>query len=167
MKQAFSILICFLVMMFIGCSKNEHASASSVDKQIASEIEQIENIESFDTETVKALSVVIRTRIKNNNSESNIEYTPKNQHIYNIVKSTENETLKETSLNKLDYISQEDWSIKIKKSEILKFLASKNISLSNISDIIPFYTKDGVFDYLLIGGQKITYQELAENFNLK
>ena len=169
MKQIFYIFVCFLFLIFAGCSKQEQAVASSIDSQVAAEIEQIENIESFDDETIKSLAVIVRTKIKNENKTIKAEYTPKNTRIYNIVKETANETIeKDKNKKRIDYVldSQKEWTKEIKKSEILKFLKTKNISLSNISNISPQYLSDGSFDHLLIGGKKITYSELSNNFDL-
>ncbi|MBQ8424522.1 MAG: hypothetical protein IJX17_00690 [Clostridia bacterium] len=61
----------------------------------------------------------------------------------------------------------ENWSIKINKSDILKYLKSKHIKLSNISNIQTKYNDDGSLASITIAGNTISYTELKNHFGLK
>lgn len=167
MKRIIVCFFSFIIFCFCaGCSNSSKtASASSLDIAVTEELEQIENIESFDDETIKALSVIIRTKKKNNFSTS--EYSPKNEHIYNIVKSTTGEVLENNSSNvNFSYEENDEWSVEIKKFEVLKYLSKSNISLSNISSLEPVFDENNNLLGLNIGSKFISYEELEKEFNL-
>lgn len=169
MKRFFVCFFIFCFLPFFCCcsnTKTEASASSQEDLLVLKELEQIENIYSFDDETVKALSIVIRTNNKNSN-KSIEEYSPKNEHIYNIVKSTSGKIL--TFKNKppvLNYNKNDDWVVSIKKFDILKFMSSKNISLSNISEIEPRFDSNGLFLGLFVAEKFLSYEELKTEFKL-
>lgn len=167
MKRIIVCFFSFIIFCFCaGCSNNSKtASASNLDIAVTEELENIENIESFDDETIKALSVIIRTKKKNKFSTS--EYSPKNEHIYNIVKSTTGEVLENTSHNvNFSYKENDVWLVEIKKFEVLKYLSKRNISLSNISSLEPVFGENNNLLGLNIGSKFISYEELDKEFNL-
>lgn len=199
MKNIKNILIIFvfalaLVFSFSGCSEKEKIVESSVEAMTLCELEQIDGIENFSDETIKALSVIIRTNNKNDN-ETNFAYIPNNKRIEKLVEETNgkilvqknNEDLNENNIaspifigtlnennqiknNKLDYINSEGsktWSVVIKKSAILNYLKKNNISLSNISDIKTNNDNDGKLLSISIGNKEIPYSSLKENFGIK
>ena len=94
MKKFYIFALCFFVVFCCGCKSNETASASALDLIVTQELEQIENIDTFDDETIKALSVVIRTKHKNLETKPKENYKPKNQKILKLVKMSKNDVLK-------------------------------------------------------------------------
>ena len=83
-----------MCLFFCGCSKNKtaeniaesQASTNDIDMAVAAEISELENVTNFSDETIKALSVVVRTNLLNNETKidlaqneynSNINQTPK------------------------------------------------------------------------------------------
>ena len=192
MKRLNYIFISLLfILCFVGCSKKEKIQTDALEAMTICELEQIENISSLNDETIKALSVVIRTNLKENIDE-NFAYIPNNERLAKLVYSTKGETLNfnenrldeeftETSAyygsmsnnifknKKINYTYKKEdvWTVKIKKFQILKFLNKKNINLSNMSKIEPVVLDDGRIEYIKIGSKNISYNELANEFKLK
>lgn len=167
-RNIFLIIFCFyLSFLFCSCAKNtEYASADNTDLAITKKLEEIENVSMFEDETIKSLACIVESQ---ENIETNIEYSPKDERIYKLVK----ETRKNPPKNKDKYKNlslkkdKEDWVVVIRKFEILNFLAKNNISLTNISEIEPIFADDGTFESLVIGNNTIEYKTLAEEFGLK
>lgn len=159
------ILFCFI---FCGCSQsNPTASADDLDMYIASEIENNYNTPALDDETIKALSVIIRTKVKKENIELKKEYNISDEHILNIVKQTNGKVLKNNGeLAYVDQPTSEDWIVYIKKYDLLKYLSEKNISVSSISSIEPLFSDDETLVGVVIGGKTISFEALSKRFNI-
>jgi hypothetical protein len=180
----FSVLC---LICFSGCGKQYIASADNLEESVASELSCIPNFENLDDETAKALSVVVRTKLKSSNENvdsnssqvsskssskisSNSSSKPSAKSI-KIAEQTKGEVL---SLSKTDanniqiFDGQNDtWSVSVDKSNILSFLSKKNISLSNISKFEPEFDNNKNLINLSVAGQKISYEELEQEFGLK
>ncbi len=178
MKKLISIFCCFFVIFLLfGCSKKEsYVPVENLEHRVSSELEEIDNIQNLSDETIKALSVVIRTNLLNDNQNNkniseNKEYSTVHNHIYDIIKETSGEVLKSSEgLKKFEIeesYSNGLWEIQIKKSDLLNYLNKNNISLSNISNITPVFDEDNNFLYLVVGGKVIYYNELKDEFGLK
>ena len=183
MKRLGLILICICLCFCCSCSKKEsntqvaskQAHASELDKQVAFEIENYKNIDSLEDETIKALSVVIRTNILNGEIEkkSTEEYSVKNEHILKLTTETSGEILsKENNSNDSvtiyieDESEPEEWTKEIKKVEILKYLKKKDISLSSISNIKNKTNDNGRTQKIIVGGKEINYNEIMKEFDI-
>lgn len=184
MKKLFLILIC-VCLCFCGCSKNnstvptaeKQASATTNDVNLAvtKEIESQEGFEKFNDETIKALSIVVRTNLLNskNTEIQNDEYSPKSKHIYELVKQTNGLVLKSENddeiLNHI-YIEtnevEQEWVKDIKKVEILKFLTQNNISLSSLSNIKPERDENGRTTSLNLNGKIIPFEDVMNEFEI-
>lgn len=163
------ILSIFILSFFIfcGCDKNTTASASSSHEDIAYEIEQIKGVENFSDETIKALSVIIRTN-QNKNSYKQKEYSLNNPHILELVKETSGEIINKKDNTPIYYsLDTYKWNKEIKKSEILKFLKNKNIRLANIASTRIIKNKNGQAEALEIGNNIIDIDELVKEFSLE
>ena len=194
MKKIFSILLFFIITFSLcSCSNSNKMTALNMDYSVSDEILEINNLNNLSDETIKALSVVIRTQLSNglknedllyknisetndNNDDINDKSENDNlyddemkEKIYNLVNQTKGETIKTQNLKNIKYIDNSNnfnWQIKINKSELLEFLNKKNINLTNISDIEPYYNNNNELSYIKIGGKTISYNELKSNFNL-
>jgi len=166
-----------------------------MEHTVAYELSNIDINHNLDDETLKALSIIIRTNLVNNSSSLNYsnEKVNENQnnfdHYYQIASSTSGKILETNSnepilykinsnFNNVDSYSNietlnsnskddSNWSLDIKKSKILSYLNKNNISLSNISDITPVFDDNGNLKHLTIGGKDISYSELKREFNIK
>lgn len=173
MKKFLLFFFAFTFLCFVGCGKTETISAQNMEYRIAEEIEGMENSESFDDETVKALSVLIRGNILSGKENVNLnnEYTGKNEHILKLTKDTAGEVLlyndKLVPVKIENGEENQTWQTEIKKSEILNFLNQNGISLSNISKISPKINERGEFEGLLVAEKLISYSDLKETFGLK
>lgn len=170
------ILIIALTFIFSGCSnkKNQSTTAQTMEYAVAYELSKLENIENLDNETLKALTVVIRTNLSRNpkNAPQNINKDSINEKYINISNETKNQILSEDKKTPAEvsykYNSEEgSWGKEIKKSEILGYMLKNKISLSNISNVEQIVNEDNELEYLIIGGKKIPFIELKDKFNLK
>jgi len=163
------LLISFSLLLFVACKNNETSNAASVDKQVCYELQQIENIDTFSEETIKAMSVVIRTNLENEKNTKNVNFENFNDKLYKIVKSTSNKKLKQKSTNKkliLKNNSDKTWQRKINKTDILSYMLSKGINLANISSIETKYNNQNKLESITVAEKEILYSELKEIFNL-
>ena len=171
------ILIVFPTIFLFGCSKKSDIVESSVEALTLCELEQVEGVENLSDDTIKALSVIIRTNIKNSDYQ-NFAYVPNNKRLSKLVKETNGETLDSISTSsinlnnqtykKIGYIKDnETWKVEIKISQILKYLKNNNINLSNISNINPIYSDENCLTGIEIGGKFISYEVLEKEFGLK
>ena len=181
-KFSVLILCVFLsVMGFGGCSQKEEIVQSSVEAMTLFELEQIEGVESLSDETIKALSVVIRTNLSGHEEVQNFAYIPNNKHLAELVTQTAGVTINNLSDFEAVYASssrtlsenlfyfkgKNSWVVEIKKSHILSYLNQNGISLSNISDFEPVYSQDHLLEAIRLGGKTIPYETLKSEFGLK
>ena len=193
MKKVFCFVsflcLCFCSLFFCACSKNQtptqiaetQATTNQLDAKVAEEISSIENIETYSDETIKALSVIVRTNLSNNiNSQTeydannyiyNNEYIINNNHILELVKQTSGETIKTNSEKTESFeiktnASTEAWELEIKKSKILEFMKKNNISLSNISNFNIVKDESGNIKKLEIGSKEFFVEDLIDAFDL-
>ena len=168
MKKIFSIIVVLLIFLTSGCSKTTNVSnATNLEDVVAYELEQIDNTQNFDDETLKSLSVIIRTNTILNNDFQDKNYTP-SQRYKDIVNETKNQTLKINGNAEFIDISTQnyEWKKSIKKDKLLEFAYLNNISLSNLSNIEPIYKEDKI-EKINIAGNSFDYKNLAENFDLE
>ena len=174
----FFICLSVLVCLFSCKKAPAQIEAQTMDYKVAETIENIDGIENVDDETIKALSVVVRSNILSENQNAlayensyGSAYSGKNEHILSLTKETANEILtKNESPASFEIVTDEKisaWEVEIKKSDILKFLNKNNISLSSISKIEPEINESGELVSLCVGGKNIPYLSLKEEFNLK
>lgn len=189
MKKNLIFILCLFMFVFAGCSKNNDTSfvADKISDQsqtenqttllVLNELEKIENINNLDDETIKALSVISRTNILNNNATFDndliIEKSSYNERLINLINETEDEILSyENNDTKLDNILIETktenniWKKEIKKGDILKYLKENNISLANISETEYEINDEGFVENLIIGGKNISLKTLSKEFGL-
>lgn len=168
-KIYFLTLLIFCFGLFVACSKTGYEpTAQTVEHSVSQNLSNIEGIESFDDETIKALSVVVRTNIKNNNLKQDNSNNEINERILFLTKQTEGEILSNSDKIEIENIDDNyTWEKNIKKYELLKFLNKKNISLSNISNIEPSLDESGKLNSLNFGGKNIEFKELQEEFGLE
>lgn len=171
-KLFFYLLI--IPFVLVGCSKSSNENeAINMNYSVAEELSKIENIEELDDETIKALSVVIRTnKMLNNDTVLNKdEYQAVNEHILELTKETDGQILSNTNepLKISQTVEKEEttWKRTIKKSELLNFLNKNGISLSNLSNINPIFDDEGNLTYLSIAEKNISFDVLKEEFDLK
>ena len=155
-------------MGIIGCSNTTQklTSKTDINKIVAVQLENIDK--NYSDETLKALSVILRTNQTINNSETT-ENTPSEKYL-EIVNKTKNEVLKDKNNNLIE-ISLTDnteyhWQKNIKKSKILEFALKNKINLTNISDIEPVFENEKVKG-INIGGKFFDYQMLITEFRLE
>lgn len=172
MKKYFLVILGFILMFFVACGKLEkQTNLSNLETMVASELEQINQNSpagNLSDETLKALSVTIRTNLKINQASQ--AKTNASERFVNIAKQTEGQVLKnkngnlvETSLeNNEDYA----WQKSIKKSELLEFASKNNISLTSLASTKPV-TENGRVVGLRVGGKYFNYETLAKEFNLE
>ena len=175
-KNKFLIFWCliFICINFVACKNNNiNFEANTMEDCVAYEVSQIENLLNYDDEEIKALCVVVRTKLYNNPSmlNKNFDKSKINEKIKTLANSTSGEILKngENTAN-ITYSTKnidEVWHENIKKSKILKFMLNKGVSLSNISNIEPQNADDGTLKALKVGGKEISYEELKNDFNLQ
>ena len=176
MKKFLSIICIVLVtILFAGCTKPaKYDAAESLEHHIANNIENINNIQKVSDETIKALSVIIRTNSLNENKNfaenSKKTYDENHNKIYLISSQTKGEILtNNNSISKLE-ISEDFspyWETEIKKSSLLSFLNKNNISLSSISNISQEVDEKGNINAVIIVGKKIEYNAIKDEFSLK
>lgn len=183
----FVLIFCVCLLstaLLCGCSKKENIVAGAADAMTICELEQIEGVENLSDETIKALSVIIRTNKQNENVKS-FAYVPNNKRIADLVLKTSGETISMDNSSKIstvalfpvssnvdnekiDYaLGGDTWTVEIKKSKILSYLQQNNINLSNISDFKPLYSEDGLLTGIMLAGKTIPYETLRAEFGLK
>lgn len=168
MKKIFSIFVVLLIFLTSGCSKTTNVSnATNLEDVVAYELEQIDNSQNLDDETLKSLSVIVRTNTILNNDFQDKNYTPSKKY-KDIVNETKNQTLKINGNVEFIDISTQDyeWKKSIKKDKLLEFAYLNNISLSNLSNIEPIYKEEKI-EKINIAGNSFDYKKLAENFDLE
>lgn len=168
MKKYFIILLSILYIGLIGCSTTTQKSTQKTDinKMVAVQLEDIDK--NYSNETLKALSVILRTNQIINNIETT-EKTPSEKYL-EIVNTTKNEILKDKNNNlveiSLNNNSEYHWQKNIKKSKILEFALKNKIKLTNISDFEPVFENEKVKG-INIGGKFFDYQMLITEFGLE
>lgn len=166
MKKLYIFLFVFLTIFSSGCKSNKTAEASQLDLAVLQELEQIENIESLDDETIKALSVIVRTKHKNNSQKSKLNYKPKNEKILKLVKMSKNDILKNENPNTF-FAKSKTWKKIFEKHEIFKILSNNNISLSSLSQISPGVDENQNMLGVFFGQKFIDSKTVAEMFELE
>lgn len=148
----------------------KQADAVSQNEQVAYELEKIEGIENFDDETIKALSVILRTNLLKNETLPDLNTTTSNQRLVELASQTDGEILVEENSNSFEpfKITAEEvvWKKEIKKADILKYLKENNISLSNLSNIETEKQSDGRTKTLKVGGKGFDIKELINRFDI-
>lgn len=229
------IVICLMIFSVSLCScdnKKQVQTANTMEYRVSSEMSSLENAENLSDETIKALSIVIRTKLYNgenisilksnsqtdssknfesifdksiNFSENSAICNSEKSEILNnssensnnsvlsssskkdaknfdfAVNKTSNQVLsgfnstnnKNSNFSKLpkNIIIATDsksftWQKKIKKSELLKFLAKKNISLANISEFKTNTDENSNIVSIVIAGKEIDFSEIKSEFDL-
>lgn len=252
------IAICLMIFNVLLCSCGRQApvqTANTMEYRVSSEMSNLENVENLSDETIKALSIVIRTKLyndesvsflisdgssdssenfsdildnSNNSSESfasnvtsnttksstesvgnsiinetNIKNTDNfalnsSENFNNSISSNTNQKLAKNfdfAVNKTsnqvlsgfdntnnnknrnfiempkNIIIATDsksytWQKVIKKSELLRFLAKKNISLANISDFKTNSDENSNILSIVIAGKVINFNEIKSEFDL-
>lgn len=168
MKKILLIILSILYIGLIGCSEPAKKSPlkTDIDKMVAIELENIDK--NYSEETLKALSVILRTNQTINSKE--IKDLKPSQKYLEIAQKTKNEFImdKNNNLIEISLIDNDEyrWQKAIKKSKILEFALKHKINLTNISDIEPFYENKKVKG-LRIGGKLFDYQMLITEFGLE
>lgn len=170
MKRLFYFIFTFILITLTACSnKNQTniSNASNLEDAVAYKLEQIDKNQNLDDETLKSLSVVIRTNLTLNNELKNQTLTPSNKY-KTLVNHTKNETLKINGNTEfIDICTDEySWKKSISKDKILNYAQKNNISLSNISNINSIYDNDYV-EKLEIGGKEFDYKKLSNEFGFE
>lgn len=166
MKKVFLVLICFLFCLTASCGKNLRVNAQNIENNVALELEKLDN--NYSDETLKALSIVLRTNIYLSNQES--KEKSKNEKYLSIAKSTKSKILSDKNNNivQISLTNNKDykWQKTIKKSKLLEFALKNGINLTNIKNITPDIYNDRVKG-LNIGNKYFEYTKLAEEFKLE
>lgn len=167
MKKYFFVLLSFVFLSFVAC-KNipKQENLSDLEIQVASEL--MLKDENYSNETLKAISVVLRTNILVNGSKT---YNFKADEKYTkIANQTKNQILKnkQNNLVEISFENNENykWQKSIKKSDLLEFALKNNISLTNLSKINPIFENNKVLG-LEIGNKYFDYENLAKEFKLE
>lgn len=154
-------------MSFVACSKTSSNTVSNYDinKSVAAELESIDK--NYSEETLKALSIILRTNFSTNNKQINKQPS---QKYLNIANKTSNKVLKNENNNlieiSLDDNEEYSWAKTIKKSKLLEFALKNKISLTSLSNIKPVI-QDGKVKSLNIGNKQFDYEILAKEFGLE
>lgn len=161
------VVLSLIMMIFVGCGKLEKQESVNVDDFVAQELEKIDN--NYSDETLKAMSVIIRTNMIVDNETLNNKTKPSEKYrnltkatSYKILKDKNNNLIKTSFENSPDYT----WQKNIKKSDVLEFALKNNISLTNISNVEPVFENDKI-KALKIGNKTFDYSELASQFGLE
>ncbi len=168
MKKTLLIILSILYIGLIGCSEPAKKSPLKEDlnKIVAIKLEEIDK--NYSDETLKALSVILRTNHIINNEE--VVVNNPNPKYLEIAKNTNNEVIKDKNNNliEISLIESDEyhWQKTIKKSKILEFALKHKINLTNISDIKPVFENEKVKG-INIGGKFFDYQMLITEFGLE
>lgn len=166
MKKLIFVLTICICLLFPACKNIKKASSQyNIENAVAVELEKMDD--NFSDETLKAMSVVIRTNLLINPIETQKKATEKYKKL---TLATKDLVLKNNK-NNLVEISFEDnndylWKKTIKKSEILNFALQNNINLSSISNIEPVWDNNKVLG-LKIGEKFFDYELLKTQFGLE
>ena len=174
MKKLVLIISIFTMFIFCGCTPtSEKPETIITPKIVASVIESNINTQNLSDETIKALSVIVRTNLKNGYNFKSESYSEPSERTIKLAKLTDYEFLTDDT-NQNQYISfgqknqkQTFWKKEIKKSDILKFLTSQKIGLASLSNIEPEINENGETESLVVGGKKIKFEILKNEFDLK
>jgi len=167
MKKILLLIISIFLLGFVACSKTSSKQVSNTDlnKIVAQELESIDK--NYSDETLKALSVILRTNILIYNKQLNKE---PNQKYLNLANQTNNKVLKNEKNNlieiSLDNNNEYTWQKSIKKSKLLEFALKNKINLTNLSNIEPI-KDDNKVEGINIGNKYFDYKELANEFGLE
>lgn len=154
-------------MGFVACSKTTSSTnfKYDVNKSVAIELESLDK--NYSDETLKALSVILRTNLSINNKKYN--KAPKEKYV-KITNQTKNKVLKNKNNNlieiSLDNNEEYSWQKTIKKSKLLEFALKNKISLTSLSNIDPVI-QNGKVTSLNIGNKQFEYELLAKEFGLE
>lgn len=169
MRKFVILIVCIFAIGLISCSKTPQKNIcnDNINNLVAIELEKIDN--NYSDETLKALSVIVRTNLIINNV--NAENKLASEKYQNIANLTKNETLKNNNNNYIEIsINQNEeeyhWQKNLKKSKILEFALKNKINLTNISDIDPIIENDKVVG-LNIANKYFDYNILAKEFGLE
>ena len=167
MKKYFVIFVCLMLFIFVGCTKTSTSPNFDIDNEVAVELEKMDN--NFSDETLKAMSVVLRTNLKIDQIKPAENQNPTKKYL-NITKQTKNKVLKNKNNNliKISFEKPEEytWQKTIRKSQILEFALKNNINLTNLSTIEPIKENEKVIG-LKIGNKYFEYEDLANHFGLE
>lgn len=167
MKKLVLLFCSLFLITFVSC-KNLPVSnkVDDIDLLVASEIENLDK--NYSDETLKALSVLIRTNLSINATKSNNSHP--GEKYRKLTYATKGQVLKNQKGNlvEIGFESHENysWQKIIKKSKVLEFALKNNISLTNLSNISPIMNGDRVAG-LEIGNKYFDYDSLAEKFGLE
>lgn len=168
MKKLFIFSFCLLFCLFVGCGEvNKTSSPNLIETSVASKLEKLDK--NYSDETLKALSIIIRTNLYIDNKLENSTTNPSEKYT-KIANSTKNKVLK-TNNNTLVELSLENnesykWQKNIKKSKLLEFALKNGVSLTNVKNISPELENDKVVG-LKVGNKYFDYQTLANEFGLE
>lgn len=170
----FFIGLFIISLIFSGCTKTKNnIVASTMEDTVAYEISNISGVNELSDEQIKALSVVVRSKLSSdeNLNKKLIDSSKIDEWVQKLTKQTENEVIfNGSNLAEVDYSEanvDEVWHEEIKKSKILNYMMKKGINLSNVSDINYETNESGQLENIVVGGKTISYNELKQNFNLK
>lgn len=159
-----------MMIFCVSCKNIEEVKVNydEIDLQVAYSLQKLD--ENYTTETLKAMSVVLRNNILiNNNSDFNKDVNLDQKYI-DIAQLTNNLVLKnnDNDLIELSFENNENytWQKNIKKSELLEFALKNNVSLASISSIEPISENEKIVG-LKIGKKYFDYKSLAKEFNLQ
>lgn len=168
MKKSIFIVMCLFLLYFSACSKQtvKNDNNININEIVATKLEEMDK--GYSDETLKALSVILRTNLTINNSNTSIA-TPKEKYL-NISKTTRNQVLKNQNNNLIE-ISLTDnneytWQKTIKKSKLLEFAFKNKINLTSISEVEPIIDNGKVVG-LNIGKKYFEYETLSKEFGLE
>lgn len=171
MKKYIILFLSVFLFMFASCGKLEkQPDYSKIETMVALELESFcdSKQNTFSDETLKAVSVIIRTNLKIN--PTNNKKIKTNEKYLNIAKQTCGKVLKNKngSLVEISFDNNENysWQKSIKKSRLLEFANKNNISLTSLSTFEPVLKNERVIG-LKIGGKYFDYKTLANEFNLE
>lgn len=160
-------------LCFSACKNQMVASVDNLDSSVALEIASIDGSQELNNEALSALTLIVKTNIANTNN-SNIDESVKrnnniNEEIYNKV-VTISSSIKDNILSDnyiiTSTVPEKNWKLDIKKTDILKFLKKKKLSLSSIASISETKNKDGNIISINMGGKQIDFCEIEKEFNL-
>lgn len=160
MKRIISLFLLFSCLIFnVGC-KTLSPTTYSLNEYIASCLSKISNIENFNNETIKVLSIIYRTNYSDNEIKNVGQINPK---ILQLTSETDNQILNSKLILNT---SSENWSEIISNSEILEYFKSQNIYLSNLSQINILSNNDLFAQSISIASKKQNFYDFASYFNL-
>ena len=161
----FTVILSFLFPL-CGCKKNTTLEADATNQKIASQICKIENYQDLSEETIKALSVVFRTNLKNGENVSAFEYSTIDEKILSLTNETSGETIDNVSeIIQID--KNEEWTQIVPKTKILEIFANKNESISSFANISLQKNDSNKIENLIISEKKLSLNDLKNNLSLK